>query len=357
MNTPPREIDVRDAVVDRLPDLLPNLEIGKIQLDWRTPVGQRADLTVETRSGSKRRLLIIEVKSNGEPRHALAAVAELRRMIRGTGDAYPVFCAPFVPASTRTLLKEDGVGYLDLSGNAYLRFGAVLVDRSSPEPPPKRRPGTRELLTPKTTRILRALLDNPNKTFGVRELAALCRLSPAAVVSASRLLEDKAFVERDAERRVVLTRPGPLLDFWAGAWAFDRNAVARYFSVNSAPRDIMDDISRLAARENLPYGLTLQAGASLVAPFVRFADVWFYAPGDLQPWIEGLDLAPATAGANVMLVSPYDGGVLDGVRLIKKKAVVSDVQLYVDLYNFPARGREQAEFLRDRRIPFGRPKT
>jgi hypothetical protein len=31
---------------------------------------------------------------------------------------------------------------------------------------------------------------------------------------------------------------------------------------------------------------------------------------------------------------------------------VSNVQLYVDLYNYPARGREQADFLRERKIGF-----
>jgi len=32
--------------------------------------------------------------------------------------------------------------------------------------------------------------------------------------------------------------------------------------------------------------------------------------------------------------------------------VVGDVQLYLDLYQYPARGREQAEFLRERRLKF-----
>jgi hypothetical protein len=38
--------------------------------------------------------------------------------------------------------------------------------------------------------------------------------------------------------------------------------------------------------------------------------------------------------------------VVEGVK------VVSDVQLYVDLYNYPARGREQADFLRERKMGF-----
>src|SRR6266850_1429837 len=194
-----REVEVVDKIVQRLPALLPNLDVRKIRREWRTPGGGLADIVAEARSGGKWKLLIFEAKSNGEPRMALAVVTQLRRLVSGVGDAYPVFCAPFVPASSRTLLKEEGVGYLDLAGNAYLRYGEVLVDRSAPDPPPRRRLGTRELLAPKATRILRALLNIPGKAFGVREIAALCRLSPAAVISATRLLEDKAFIERDAQ--------------------------------------------------------------------------------------------------------------------------------------------------------------
>ena len=355
MNELTREIDVADAIVERLPDLLPNLKIRRIRREWRTSEGKRVDIAVQGQVGAAPFLLVVEVKAIGEPRMALAAVAQLRALTRGLKGAYPVFCAPFVPPSSRTLLKEEGVGYLDLVGNAYLRFANVLVDRSAPDPPARRRTGTKELLAPKTTRILRTLLNNPRSAFGVRELAEACRVSPAAVVLAVRLLEDKSIVERDDARRIVLTRPGELLDLWASAWSIERNAVARYFSISTSPQEIMDAISRLGRRDELPYGLTLHAGASLVTPFVRFDDVWLYAPGDIQPWIEGLDLAPAKAGANVFLLSPYDAGVLDGVREIKKCAVVSDTQLYVDLYNYPARGREQAQFLRERRLTFGRP--
>ena len=39
-----------------------------------------------------------------------------------------------------------------------------------------------------------------------------------------------------------------------------------------------------------------------------------------------------------------------GSREVKNFRVVSDIQLYLDLYGYPVRGREQAEHLYDKRL-------
>ena len=64
-----------------------------------------------------------------------------------------------------------------------------------------------------------------------------------------------------------------------------------------------------------------------------------------------LDLKEADQGANLVLMRPYykhsvfyDSQEVEGLR------VVSDIQLYLDLYGYPVRGREQAEHLYDKRL-------
>jgi hypothetical protein len=56
-------------------------------------------------------------------------------------------------------------------------------------------------------------------------------------------------------------------------------------------------------------------------------------------------------GTNVILVSPY---YRHSVFYDKQKAnnlvLVSDIQLYLDLYHYPLRGLEQAEHLYEKRI-------
>ena len=41
----------------------------------------------------------------------------------------------------------------------------------------------------------------------------------------------------------------------------------------------------------------------------------------------------------------YDEGVFYGVSQVAGVTVVSKVQLYVDLFNYPARGKEAAEII------------
>ena len=47
-----------------------------------------------------------------------------------------------------------------------------------------------------------------------------------------------------------------------------------------------------------------------------------------------------------------DEGVFYKVQRLREVCVVSNVQLYVDLYNYPARGREAGEHLRREVIRF-----
>ena len=98
--------------------------------------------------------------------------------------------------------------------------------------------------------------------------------------------------------------------------------------------------------------ITGMAGASLVSPFVRFTEVWLYLKGDSEKLVSELDLRPVSSGANVVIFVPYDKGVFMGERKIRGKRVVSDIQLFLDLYKFPARGQEQAERILDTEIKF-----
>lgn len=72
----------------------------------------------------------------------------------------------------------------------------------------------------------------------------------------------------------------------------------------------------------------------------------------MQPWVDALDLHIVEFGGNVHLLQPYDEGVFYQLRKPEGIAVVGNIQLYLDLYNYPARGREQAEFMRDQEIGF-----
>ena len=64
------------------------------------------------------------------------------------------------------------------------------------------------------------------------------------------------------------------------------------------------------------------------------------------------ELKPVSTGPNVLMFIPYDEGVFYAAQKLKNRNIVSNIQLYLDLYNYKGRGKEQAEYLREKVIGF-----
>jgi len=346
------EAEIAQRLANELPMLLPNLTLEKIEREARVGRGSRADLVIRARSGKLRKTLVLEVKSIGEPRIVERAITQLRTVANALPESYPMFAAPYISERARELCRANGIGYVDLAGDAFLQFGPVLIDRVGPRSETLERRGLRSLLAPKATRVLRTVLQSPNQPKTLTEIAQKCSMSIAGVYLVVDLLQSKGFVERDAQKRVTVPQPRSLLLEWAKAWNIERNRERRYFSFVKAPEQVIGRIADASRETGTEYAFTGMAGASLVAPFVRFEDVWAYVKGDQASIVKAMDLRPVSSGANVVLMEPYDVGVFADSRAIDGKQVVSDVQLIVDLYTNPARGLEQAEYIMNRSATF-----
>lgn len=353
-NPPLTEAETLARILAQLPRLWPNLKVDKIRREVRAAPDATADATAEVRLGNLRKELILEVKANGEPRIAEQAITQLRRIVRQRPGAYGVFAAPFISKRSRELCKSEGFGYVDLAGDSFLQFASVLVDREGAASKSKEQRGLRSILAPKATRVVRALLSRPDELAKISNLAKTCEMSPAGVYLVAELLENKGYVAREKDRSIKVTEPGRLIRDWAENWSIERNGISRYFSFGRGSKDVIAELANTAKEQGVEYALTGLAGAYFVAPFVRSDEVWSYVKRDAERLVKALDLRPVSSGANVVLLSPYDSGVFQGAREISGVRVVSDVQLYVDLLKFPGRGREQAEELRDRYLPWAR---
>ena len=66
-----------------------------------------------------------------------------------------------------------------------------------------------------------------------------------------------------------------------------------------------------------------------------------------------LKLKAVEQGANVVFLIPYyKHSAFYDMQNVKELKVVSDIQLYLDLYNYPIRGIEQAEHLYEKRLKY-----
>jgi hypothetical protein len=339
-------------LAEELPRSIPALSWGELRRNGNLG-GNSIDLIAKPRIGGLTKTILFEVKSIGEPRMAEQAIGELRRLARSRPDAYLVFAAPYISERAREICKSEGVGYVDLVGDVYLQFGSVLVDRVSGAGRPIEKRNQRSLFAPKATRVVRALLEAPDEATSITKLAKACSMSPAGVYLAVSLLESKGFVNRGEKRTIRVVDPKQLLLDWAKYSTVERSKVRRYFSFEKDPGRLIKNISEAAGRSGRTYAFTGMAGASMVAPFTRYDDVWLYAgEGTEKRLVKDLDLRPVSSGANVVILDPYDEGVFMGAQEIRGSRVVSNVQLFVDLYTYPARGQEQAEQLLEKAIKF-----
>jgi hypothetical protein len=293
--------------------------------------------------------LIIEVK---ERPHlvGLRLAADAMKQYAGPNQI-PMVAAQFMGPNRRALLKEMGIGYIDMAGNIYLRAPGVFIEREE-----KRNPFGygREGLNPysdKASIILRVLMNEPSRKWKIREIARAGDINPGWASRVVDNLVERGFIEFSRQNGIALLRGEDMLKEWADIYDWHRNKFYHYYCHALDFREVLDKISRLNLYKGRMTALGFQAGAYLVSPYSTFNQVHLLVDGPsfdmIRPDIERqLELEPRKEGANLILVRPYyKCSALFGAREIESRWVVSDVQLYLDLNKYPLRGQEQAEHL------------
>jgi len=326
---------------------IPFLEVQEIGLKEARGASQ-PDMTAWLTSTSGPRVLLIEVKTNGEPRFARQAVNQILRYREALPKSYGVFVAPYVSPQAAQILREQGIGYLDLSGNCRLCFEGVYVEREGKPNKYAAKRDLRSLFSPKATRILRVVLAKPRKAWRVTELAQEAGVSLGQVSNVKKLLEDREWVRRDIGG-IFLAKPEDLLTEWVENYTYRDNQVRDYYSMKPGP-EIEATLAAACSRQAVKYALTGFSGAARYAPAVRFQRMMAYVD-ELSGEIEKeVGLKEVTSGANVSLLIPYDEGVYYASEEFEGIRVVSPIQLYLDLKGYRGRGEEAADTLLERVI-------
>jgi hypothetical protein len=339
--------DIRRQAAQRLKELFPKAQ-GWEEVAGVRIASQTADLLIKFRLGGQEHVLVLEVSSLGQPRQIRAVVTRFQDVTHEMAAAYPVATAVYIGPQSARILKTHGFGYVDLSGNCYLAFDQVLIEKEG-----KRniRPSTRplrSLFAPRATQVVRVLLEDVGRAWRLEELAKEAGVSLGHSHNVVKRLEDLAWVERDSTGRIALSKPADLLDAWGDSYTYRANDIASYAAPERLSRRLMADIARAASVDNRRYAFTVQAGLSLVvASSQRLAAIHCYIEGDAAPLARALGLRPvADADATVHLLTPYDSGVFHGTLEKGGLKVAGLPQLYVDLLHYERRGREGAEQLR-----------
>lgn len=337
-------------------DMLQSGEVQRLLRQWLgaglTVDDAPADSAVEVHARFADVELIVAIARNDVISRLATAALRLDHAIGNRPRALPVVAVPYMGPKARAFLRDRGMSWMDLSGNADIRGHGirVLVEGRPNRFVTPGRPST--VFSPKASRLSRVMLVEPERAWLQNELAAATDLSNGFVSKVIRRMEADHLVERDGESgRVRPASPDLLLDTWGQAHAFERQSIHRFHAIGRTGPAVLQTLGeRLTAIRWAATGLAAAWQQSHFADF-RLATIYVSA-ALLRP--ESLGLRPVDRGENVWLVVPKDDGVFYGATELDGIPCVHPVQCYLDLLGHPERAREAAAELRAHHLPWSR---
>jgi len=329
--------------------LFPRLRDAALTPEYPLGKKRKVDVALRLKIGAERAMLLCEVVSQGFPKQIREKGLQLLEMTEQGKKGYPVIIAPYISELGKEICKKIGIGFLDLSGNAYLDFNSFYLEIEGKPNKFKALGKLTGLFNPRGERVLCFYLlqgkeQSPQK---YRQIAREVSVSLGQVSKVNRKLDELGFWEvSEGVRTLDRTK---LLDLWRDNYRFEKNRILSFYSMKQIPQ-IEKQLAELCRISGMQYAFTLFSGGNRLAPFTRYNVAATYFTGDIEKIKGELELKEVPSGANLQIIIPYDEGVYYKAQEFNSTKVANPIQIYLDVYNYKGRGREQAEFLRERII-------
>lgn len=324
-------------------------ELGAFQVSLvpgeRDPEG---DVRVVGPSGADFRLEVKDYKRI-TPATAESACLMLSRQGEATGSQ-PVLFASIVSDRTSEIATKHGVSWMDYAGNCRLVFPAygIYVRRSGIENPfGKQRPSVLNVFSSKSSRVVRAMLQEPLRGWQLNELAAHpdVRVSPGLMSRIKRSLVESGYAVMQ-ERQIRLKRPDDLLGDWVNHYRNHKPREYRFY-MRGELEQIEQQIAIWCSNSTEQFALSRFSAAWRLAPEVRYNVASFMVPTRAVLAEPLIDLAgnygarEVDSGANLVLQITDDESYLSNPMSVTLPTT-SPLQTYLDLRAMDGRGEEAA---------------
>ncbi|RJR27510.1 MAG: winged helix-turn-helix transcriptional regulator [Desulfobacteraceae bacterium] len=294
------------------------------------------------------RTFLVEFKGSSARAPLLLALTRFNEESRDKGKgAIPLLVAPYMGEAGRRLCEEHEMAWLDLSGNARIKAPGLLINvqgkpnrfKSAGRPP--------NLFAPKSSRIVRQFLIQPDRALNQRELSQAADLDEGYTSRIVRRLEDSGLIVRDEKGLLKPKDPEQLLDAWHTAYDFMRHRIIKGHVAARSGEELLHKIAGVLEKRAPGYAATGLCAAWLYSHFANFRLATFYLPnGPGNELFNALGFREDEKGANTWLVVPNDEGVFHGAEAKEGIRCVHAVQVYLDLKDHPERSAEAATRLR-----------
>ncbi len=295
--------------------------------------------------------LAIQIISEGSPRRIREAAYKINEAQKTQyyKSTYAIIVAPRISEAGATICKSANIGYVDHCGSVFLNFDKIYIEKRDDTSHKKKKRRLQSIYSPKSSRILRVMLTEPYRRWKVEELSRTADVSLGLVSNVINALGNQEWIEEHTQSGFNLSNPDALLMDWSSQYDYKKNDINSYYSVMSMS-EIEAALQSFSKQLNCQFALTLFSGASRIAPYTRFNQVFVYLDTDITVASKELGFKQVDSGPNVSLLRPYDNGVFYGTKEYNSIPIVSPIQLYLDLASYKGRGREAADHLFERVI-------
>ncbi len=251
--------------------------------------------------------IAVEERQSVTPRTVLDMLSPRVQTARNMGAHLPLLViAPWLSKRTRDLLAEQELSYLDLTGNALLRIDNppfyLQTTGAERNPTPRQRNKAR-VRGPKAARLIRLLID-VSPPYKLGDLANAAGLTPGYVSRLLDTLYEEALIERAPRGPVERVDVAGLIHRWARSYdVLQANRAESFISAGGIDKTL-DQLANYFTEEPR-FALTGSVAAVRLAPVTAPALLLAYSDHP-QALAQDLGLLPASEGANVILLEPFD---------------------------------------------------
>ena len=306
------------------------------------------DFRVVQPAGSDFRLEVKEFKRI-TPATAESACLTLKRNSDATG-AQPILYASVVSDRTAEIAIKHGVSWMDFVGNCRLVFPpyGIFVRRSGIENPfGKQLPKVLNVFSSKSSRVVRAMLQDPLRGWQLNELASRpdVQISPGLMSRIKRSLVEGGYALM-LEGQLRVKRPDDLLDDWVNHYRTHKPREYGFY-MRGELEQVEQQVANWCSKSNSEYALSRFSAAWRLAPEVRYNVASFMVSTNAilaEPFIDLITQCGARkvdSGANLILQISDDESYFCN-RLGDTLQTTSPLQTYLDLRAMDGRGEEAA---------------
>jgi hypothetical protein len=347
---PKTEREVLDRAGSAIRNRLPEGWSFEALLKVASAGGRRADAIFQIEAPDQEPAIVfVEAKNAVQARDVPGLARRLRGFTEGASpppSPYGLVAARYLSAPVRERLREEGLNYVDATGNLFLSLEkpALFLRDTGAASDPWRGPGRpRDSFRGQSAaRVIRALVDF-SPPMSVPRLIERSGASTGAVYRVVDFLERQDLLEREPRKPITRVEWRQILERWSRDYDLNlAEAEARLLE----PRGIASVRERLGGVGDINYVLTGSSAAAYFEEYAqtRLAMVYTDEPDRLA---ERLDLRPVETGANVLLVRPRGEVVYERAQERDGVRVAAPSQIAADLLSGPGREPAEAQALLD----------